>query len=147
MGLIGESIFTILKRKFSGKGKEYLLFWGKVIGGLCALGIFILLVVYWANHSSSPLPAPASNQSSTQNETARVMACDFVKENLTAPATARFPWSSDAYQIIETQGRYKVESYVDSQNAFGAQIRKKFVVIMRYYPTDQSWTLEKIDFY
>lgn len=144
MGLIGESIFTILKRKL--KDKRIIIFWGKVLGGLCALGIFMLLVIYWANQTSSPIP-PAAEQPPIQKDMARVMACDFVKENLTAPATARFPWGSDAYQIIETQGRYKVESYVDSQNAFGAQIRKKFVVLMRYDPTDEGWTLEKIDFY
>jgi hypothetical protein len=146
MGLIGESIFTITRRKFKKGGKEVLLFWGKVVGGVCALLLLTVpLALYFVNHSSPA--ASTQDKLFDQKATARVMACDFVKENLTAPATAKFPWSSDAYLIVETHGRYKVESFVDSQNAFGTPIRKKFVVIMSHDPTDQGWTLEKIDFY
>lgn len=60
---------------------------------------------------------------------------DYIKQILKSPSTAEFPG-----QILEADqwsvGRYKnivqVQSYVDSQNGFGAMIRSNFVVQMAY---------------
>jgi len=58
-----------------------------------------------------------------------VMAEKAVKERLVAPATARF-----SGHIAERQadGRWIVCGYVDAQNRFGALIRNKFCVALRY---------------
>lgn len=57
-----------------------------------------------------------------------IYAENYVKENLKSPATAEFAGIYDSHtSIIHLgEGKYKVSSYVDSQNSFGAMIRTKF---------------------
>lgn len=53
------------------------------------------------------------------------MAQHFVEQRLRAPATAKFPWT-DQHRVLKVEGEgevYRVNSYVDSQNGFGAMIR------------------------
>lgn len=88
-----------------------------------------------------------------------VAAQEFVKERLRAPSTAKFPEGS--YEYVEELGqihvlrqheksghscfRYRVKSYVDAQNAFGAQIRTHFVCEITYLG-DKKWQLDSIEF-
>lgn len=54
------------------------------------------------------------------------MARDFVRGQLKAPATATFPGRDEARVENLGDGRYKVFSYVDSQNGFGAMVRTRW---------------------
>lgn len=59
---------------------------------------------------------------------------DYVKQGLKAPATAKFPsqvFSGD-WSIGRKDNVVTVTSYVDSQNSFGALIRSKFAVQIKY---------------
>ena len=59
-----------------------------------------------------------------------------VKKQLMSPKSADFPWGFDEYNITY-QGEsedglymYSVESYVDAENAFGAEIRSEYMCII-----------------
>ena len=68
-----------------------------------------------------------------------VMSQHFIKNNLRAPATAQFPYSGDA-QIAKTgECTFRVQSYVDAQNGFGALIRSRTQVDMEYFPSSDTW--------
>jgi len=54
-------------------------------------------------------------------------AKEYVKSNLKAPRTAKFPWLDYNVDRYENQ-IYIVTSYVDSENSFGAMIRTNFTV-------------------
>jgi hypothetical protein len=59
---------------------------------------------------------------------ARVMCQKFVTDRLKAPSTAEFPWNYDDQKVdILGPGHYRVSSFVDSQNGFGAQVRSTYV--------------------
>jgi len=55
---------------------------------------------------------------------AYVMMQEYVKKNLKAPSTAKFP--SLDYKWQKREDIYDIVGYVDSQNSFGAMIRTKF---------------------
>lgn len=59
-------------------------------------------------------------------------AKDFVKAKLKSPSTAEFPIASEQSKHINklSNGSYKINSWVDSQNGFGATIRTKFSCII-----------------
>lgn len=55
---------------------------------------------------------------------------DFVKERLKAPKSAEFPGIFDGRADHVTylgNQKYRIASYVDAQNSFGATIRNNFV--------------------
>lgn len=69
----------------------------------------------------------------------------YVKNLLKLPHTADFPFLQ-SMEAVEALGnhRYRVRSYVDSQNVFGATIRTQFSCLLRYRPESKSWDLEGI---
>jgi len=64
----------------------------------------------------------------------------FVKDGLSSPATAKFP---DSWTIkkdgINGKCSFVVQGYVDSQNVYGALIRKEFVGNVNRNPDGKSW--------
>ena len=79
---------------------------------------------------------------------AYVMMQGFVKRNLKAPATAKFPslaWD-DQVQVIRLSGQtYKVYGYVDAQNSFGALIRTGYTGVVQQTSEDK-WVLQEFAF-
>lgn len=76
---------------------------------------------------------PADETTTTEEETfevteieARTQCEDLVEQQLKAPKTADFPWLDGEWKYTPVDGGYKVESYVDAENSFGAQIRSHF---------------------
>ena len=69
---------------------------------------------------------------------AYVMSQDFMKDYLKSPSTAKFP-SYSKVNVVQTNNRYKVEGYVDSQNSFGATVQMKYYMILER-DTDGGWT-------
>ena len=74
------------------------------------------------------------------------MAQYFVKERLLSPHSADFPWSGWTVVPDMTGNRFKIESYVDSQNAFGAMIRTQYWCVVQYEPNYKNRTLESLSF-
>lgn len=86
--------------------------------------------------AESPAPAapsvPAPKKAKTipdRSVDAFTYAQIFVKENLKAPATAKFAGLGESrIERLPDGETYKVYSYVDSQNSFGAMLRSKYYV-------------------
>lgn len=79
---------------------------------------------------------------------AYIMMEDFVKNRLKAPKTAEFPsvWSGrDKHVTYLGNQRYRIASYVDAQNSFGALIRNHFVGEIEQKSKDR-WSLVSFNF-
>lgn len=55
----------------------------------------------------------------------KIMSEDLVRNTLKTPSIAKFPSNSE-WNIWKEKGVIYVQSYVDSENSFGAMIRNKF---------------------
>lgn len=80
-------------------------------------------------------------------EMAHIMSRHFVGPKLTAPASARFPGYHDR-EISVVPGaecEFTVYGYVDSQNAFGAVIRTRYVAHMRANKNDGKWHAARVE--
>jgi len=83
----------------------------------------------------------------TDNSTmAYIMMEDFVKGRLKAPSTAKFPGildgRSDHISYLGNQ-KYRINSYVDAQNSFGAMIRTRFSGVIEQISRDR-WVLRSL---
>ena len=75
---------------------------------------------------------------------AYLMSETFMKRHLKAPASASFP-SHDAASITRIDcGKWRVASYVDAHNSFGALVRTRFSVLLSY-DGDRTWSMESIN--
>ena len=75
------------------------------------------------------------------------MAQEFVKERLIAPGSAEWPsfWEPTGDHVTALGNkRYRIRSWVDSHNAFGALIRTNYTAVLVDAGRDQ-WTLESLD--
>ena len=97
------------------------------------VGAFVLAVaVVW-------LPSQDTPRAATKIEAFSVCK-QFVTKTLKAPASAKFPASSEAAINLMSGNEFEVRSYVDSQNGFGAMIRGTFICTVK--PTDDGrWQL------
>lgn len=70
-----------------------------------------------------------------QESYAWLMAQNVVKENLKSPSSAKFP--SQLKASIKSIGvnKYKVSSYVEAENSFGASLKTNFVVTIEINDT------------
>ena len=79
-----------------------------------------------------------------------VAAQSFVEQRLKSPASAKFEFGAAHDGAVRLVGDriYSVESYVDSQNSFGATIRQKFRLQVKSGPGGE-WQLVngEINFY
>lgn len=72
----------------------------------------------------------------------------FVEQELRSPTTARFPHIKRDGVTSTAIGecRFRIRSYVDAQNAFGAEIRTHFAITIERLPEQDSWRLISIHF-
>lgn len=103
--------------------------WG-IVGFVILL---VLISIFNHNTSSSPHEPDKLN--------AYVMMKEFVKDKLKSPSTAEFE-SSSTIGFKQVGSLYAFSGYVDSQNSFGAMIRTKFTMSIRYTASTQKWHLE-----
>jgi len=111
----------------------------------------VILVGFFSGSSSS------SGNSSTQTKSVyapdeidlHIQAQQFVLQALKSPSTAKFPpLPYDAVKINTPEGAenndgvYRVRSYVDSQNSFGAMIRNDWTVEMML--VKEHWILTRM---
>lgn len=71
-----------------------------------------------------------------------VMSQSFVKDALRAPATAKFPSFLDSKVTVTSPCNFRVVSYVDAQNGFGALIRNRYVADLEVDPLTDRWRLK-----
>jgi hypothetical protein len=115
--------------------------------------IVVLIVVafflHYINTSNNSNQESTSNSSLTNLESdAFISSREFVKRELKSPHTASFPILDFTCTVKESDSSFNVISYVDSQNAFGASIRTKYIIKLKYTGGDahdiNSWNLINI---
>lgn len=93
--------------------------------------------------------AAAYEKACRNDITAYVMAQEYVKERLKAPATAKFPHINDRGVEAKYLGNctHRIVGYVDAQNGFGAMLRTHYAVQVMHNPKTDGWAVleEKIN--
>jgi len=125
-----------------------------ILGVLC-LSLLAVLISGCTSSSSSRSQPTAKKEVRWQDKENRlgayVSAQEYVKQQLKAPSTAKFgacattDTTKYCTKYLGNQ-RYRVATYVDSQNAFGAMIRTHFVCVMEQ-TADDYFKLESLEFY
>jgi len=92
--------------------------------------------------------SPVDDKAGLEN-TAYVISKRYIESILKSPTTADFPFL-DFESTHFGEGRYRVTSYVDSQNSYGAMIRSNWSILMTYKGGEEfssnSWELEEVIF-
>lgn len=72
----------------------------------------------------------SAHSTSSEKDDAEIwkIAQDVVKDRLTSPSSAEFPGLDEVEFREQDDGTIVVDSYVDSQNGFGAMMRTDFKV-------------------
>ncbi len=87
-----------------------------------------------------------TNQNSASGDKAYIISQNFVELALKSPSTADFPLSANIQNL--GNNKYKINSYVDSENGFGAMIRTNWVVTLQYnggeWSNPSNWTLQEL---
>ena len=103
--------------------------------------LLVLFIVPFMIVSVSDKSTPPSQEESIAN----LKMHDFAKlakmnveSTLKAPSTAKFNTSPTVTQDAKKKNSFEIESYVDSQNGFGAMIRSYWSVKAHYIGADDS---------
>lgn len=118
----------------SNLGRTVLSLIGFAIFGFLALG---------STDDDSASKDPNAWKTEDNWSMAYIMMEDFVKQRLKSPGSAKFPGVFDGRKEHVTklgEQKYRIVSYVDAQNAFGAMIRTKFVGEIQQV-SDEKWQL------
>lgn len=113
------------------------------VGGVIAA--LIIGAVWWGGVESEKHDRRSGRLPAVTESDAYVMAQIFVEKKLKSPATADFPTSYDANIKRLGGNRFQVVSWVDSQNAFGAVLRTKFICEL-HTEDGQNWTCDTLVF-
>ncbi|MBL4981707.1 hypothetical protein [Pseudomonas fluorescens] len=82
---------------------------------------------------------------------AAIICTNYVEQSLKSPKSADFPFGQ-AEGGIQRMGdqRYKIRSYVDAKNAFGAEIRTWYLCDIQYRSGEdaemRNWTIKQLKF-
>lgn len=68
-----------------------------------------------------------------------IMSERFISQHLRAPSTAKYPSANSANVAKTGDCSFRVVSYVDAQNAFGAMLRSPYQIDMEYLPDTDRW--------
>jgi len=79
-------------------------------------------------NETNPETVAQEESVSSKNTRTEAWVCtqNYVEKQLKSPSSADFPWLDWEATEVE-ENKYVVTSYVDAQNAFGAEIRTHFV--------------------
>jgi len=109
--------------------------------------IFVFLAVGSVDDNGSKPRDPNAWKTKDNKIMAYIMMERFVKRRLKAPSTAKFPSVFDGQldHVTSLGGqKYRIVSYVDAQNSFGAKIRVRFVGVIQQI-SDDEWQLISLD--
>lgn len=112
------------------------------VTGSILLLIIIIVIATSGGEKKEKQPEPFMNL-----KHAWTIARELVKERLKSPSTADFPWEPVGYKM-ESDSVILLQGFVDSQNSFGAEIRTKFIIKLKYYGGDwaDSRRWQQLDF-
>lgn len=101
-------------------------------------GCFVIVLVIWLLYAmvSCGSQESAEDKQVEMKQHAALVSRRFVEQYLKAPSTAKFPNSYDV-EVTQSGDKYIINSYVDAQNSFGAQIRSTYYCEMKYIGPDE----------
>ncbi len=106
---------------------------------------FLALLIFIALSAGSGDGSPRPRRTGSENTIDATMMCEeFVKKRLKSPYSAKFPYSDAIYLSDDSTDKihkYKLSSYVDSQNSFGAMIRTSYTCIISNEEGSGTWSL------
>lgn len=110
-----------------------------VLGALLALGSLGAIAFVVVAMMAAPSTPPAPHDKAT----AYAMCQDWVKGRLQSPGSADFPFGDVTKTEDLGHGAYRIRSYVDSQNGFGALVRTKYDC-STHWVSGQNWHLDRL---
>lgn len=138
-------------------------------GYLIIFAFIVLPAAIMAFQTYSQAPQPTAQASQNQNPTTETQqktqdveetnydsawhksdfmlrAHDAIRGVLKAPATAEFPGNAEEVQagVNSKENMYRLDSHVDSENSFGANIRNDFTVVGQ--KQESGWQLIRVVF-
>ena len=126
---------------------EQFTFKSGIVFVVVVVGFFVFLT-FGVMNTDPTVQDPNAWKTRDNSGMAYVMMGNFVKKNLKAPRTAKFPgvWGGKLDHVTSHSDQtYRISSYVDSQNGFGALIRTKFVGTIKQI-SDNGWNLISLNF-
>lgn len=114
--------------------------------GIGCLVLIVLIILGWLWIDSIEVSEPEPWDQRDNSSMAYIMTRDWVTERLVSPSSAEFPGllSRSEHTTKLSGQRYKIESYVDSQNRMGATIRTYFVAEVQQTAPD-TWILISLE--
>lgn len=132
--------------KESDAGLKKFGMWFAMFFGAILVGIFgWYKISYSAPENVARRAAEGLDRRCSDASMAYVMSQNFVKRHLKAPSTAAFPSGVARYSQAIGNCQFAVNSYVDSQNSFGAMVRSSYTATMEYIPKDDTWRTVALD--
>lgn len=120
-----------------------------IFSSIAIVVMLIMMCLFYITYSNTNKTKILDSKSTTTFSQPGVpyqFAKKFVINRLKAPSTAKFPNITEARCVILSDNKtWKIFSYVDSQNSFGAMVRTKWYV--KIIDTGESWKLLDITFY
>jgi len=110
---------------------------------IICVGIILFCIMVVTCIVNMPEEDPNAWKTEDNKIMAYIMIEDFVKQRLKSPGTAEFPGVLDGkIDHVTALGNqtYRIISYVDAQNSFGAMIRTKFIGEIKQ-TSDVRWQL------
>lgn len=116
----------------------------KVLGVILTIAAFVFMIFIFSDGDSGP-----STPKVVTKEEASIIAQRYVEQVLKSPSTADFPMFD--YTATDLGGgKFKIVSYVDSQNSFGATVRSDWSVILSHkggdWSSSSNWKLNEMIF-
>lgn len=102
--------------------------------------LFILLIYGFRNCSRSELGSAVKISNKLK---AFTMSQIYIKKILKSPSTAKFPVYDASDVVTKDKVIYEVTSWVDSENSFGAMLRSKYFMRLKYF--DGQWDLQYLE--
>lgn len=118
----------------------------RVISGYAALIILVISIFALSKFTDSRSSTNALSQQQVTREDkadeldAFYMSQVFVKRMLVSPSSAKFPWFDESMVMQVGEDTWVINSYVDSQNKFGAMLRTNYIVKIKYLG-NKRWEL------
>lgn len=72
-----------------------------------------------------------------------VFAQKYVELQLKAPSSADFASITDSDVTEISDNKFRIHSYVDAQNSFGAKVRGTYTIVVEY--KDGDWTVDSFN--
>ncbi len=111
-----------------------------------AVVVFAVGCLYWAYPAAgvSTYSVAASNYDAGM---ACTMAEEMITPQLKAPTSAEFDYGDCRDSAVQNGHTWTLHSYIDADNSFGAHIRTRYTVQMRYdNPPSNMWHMENLTF-